>query len=440
MDITVFGGGYVGLVSAACFAEIGHRVCCVDTNAGRIASLEQGIMPFHEPKMPELLARHRHNGNLSFTTSAEAGIEFGEVLMIAVGTPTAGDGAADLTQVFGVAEQIGAGLKRPKLVVVKSTVPAGTSARVEHIIRDAITRRGAGVAVRVISSPEFLREGSAVADCMQPDRIILGSTDPAARDQLRALYAPLDLEPDRFIEMDGPSAELTKYAANLMLAARISLMNELANLAEMVGADIEAVRRGIGSDPRIGPAFLAAGIGYGGSCFPKDIRALLHLGRAVAVPLPVAEAVGELNRNQPLRVIAKLRDHFGDNLTGRVIAMWGLAYKAGTDDIRESPARVILQALWDAGCAVQGYDRHAADSLQAAVGARGDLRLIDAPLKALESADALVIATEDPVYAQADPAKIRECLKGDLLIDGRNLLDPETVRRAGLVYSGFGRG
>ena len=440
MDITVFGGGYVGLVSAACFAEIGHRVCCVDTNAQRIASLEQGIMPFHEPKMPELLARHRQNGNMSFTASAQAGIEFGEVLMIAVGTPTAEDGAADLTQVFGVAEQIGAMVKRPKLVVVKSTVPAGTCAKVSRFIQDGITKRGAGVTVQVISSPEFLREGSAVDDCMRPDRIILGATDPAARDHLRELYAPLKLEPERFIEMSEASAELTKYAANLMLAARISLMNELANLAEPLGADIEAVRRGIGSDPRIGPAFLSAGCGYGGSCFPKDIRALLHLGRALAVPLPVAEAVAELNRNQPLRVIAKLRDHFGDNLSGRVVAMWGLAYKAGTDDIRESPARVILQALWEAGCTVQAHDRHAADSLKAAVGAREDLRLFDDPLKALEAADALVIATEDPAYGQADPAKIREHLKGDLLIDGRNLLDPKSVRGAGLVYSGFGRG
>ena len=439
MDITVFGSGYVGLVSAACFAELGHRICCVDPNAGRIADLERGVMPFHEPGMPELLARHRDSQKLSFTTRPDEGVAFGEALMIAVGTPTAGDGAADLSQVFQVAESIGATAKAPKLVIVKSTVPAGSSARVEHIIRDAVTRRGAGVSVRVITSPEFLREGSAVDDCMRPDRIILGSADPAARDALRELYAPLKLAPERFIEMDPASAELTKYAANLMLAARISLINELANLAEPVGADIEAVRRGIGADRRIGPAFLNAGCGYGGSCFPKDIRALLHLGRAESVALPVAEAVAELNRNQPLRVIAKLRDHLGERLDGQAIALWGLAYKAGTDDIRESPARVILEALREAGCDIHAHDSHAGANLRAVYGEDGDVHLHDDPYAALEPAAALIIATEDPVYRDADPARIRETLRGDLLIDGRNLLDPEAVRRAGLVYSGFGR-
>ncbi|WP_185984575.1 UDP-glucose dehydrogenase family protein [Aureimonas mangrovi] len=440
MKITVFGTGYVGLVQGAVLAGAGHEVLCIDNDPKKIEGLKRGVVPIHEPGLEALVTQCVAEGLLHFSTDAQAGVAFSQVQMIAVGTPPDEDGSADLRHVLAVARTIATHMAEPKVFVVKSTVPVGTSARVTEAAEAVLSERGrSSLAVAVVSNPEFLKEGAAVADCTRPDRIIVGCEDDAALEILRELYAPFNRNHEKMIVMDVRSAELTKYAANCMLATRISFMNEIANLAEIVGADIEQVRRGIGSDPRIGYHFIYPGIGYGGSCFPKDIAALIRTAEGVEYEPFVLKAVHQRNEAQKSVLFDKVAAYFGGDLAGRRIALWGLAFKPDTEDMREASSRVLMEALWAAGASVQAYDPVAMEECQRIYGERADLTLCGTKEAALKGADALLIATEWKMFRAPAFETIAAGLTNPVIFDGRNLYEPAIVARHGLEYHSIGR-
>ena len=439
MKITIVGTGYVGLVSGACFAEVGNEVLCLDLDASKIRTLEAGEIPIYEPGLLEVVKRNRAAGRLHFTTDVERAVRFGTVQCIAVGTPPGEDGSADLQHVIAAARTIGRHMTEYRVIVDKSTVPVGTADKVRTALAEELRRRGADTPFAVVSNPEFLKEGAAVEDFMRPDRIVVGADDPKAIQIMRALYAPFQRNHDRFFLMDVRSAELTKYAANAMLATRISFMNELANLAERLGADIEEVRRGIGSDPRIGFHFLYAGAGYGGSCFPKDVKALIHTAEEAGGVLPILEAVHEVNSAQKKVLARKILARFGGKLSGRHIAVWGLAFKQNTDDVREASSRVLIEELVANGATVTAYDPVAMPAAKRALAGLAGIRYAESPLAALDGADALAVVTEWQEFRSPDFEAIRTRLKTPAIFDGRNLYDPAQLKRLGLEYHPIGR-
>lgn len=441
MKVTIFGTGYVGLVTGACLAEVGHQVMCVDVDAGKVERLKQGIIPIYEPGLETIVRENTANGHLQFTTSAIEGAEFGTVQIIAVGTPPGEDGSADLQYVLAVADSIGRHMPAGRIIVDKSTVPVGTADKVKARVQAALNERGVDFGFNVVSNPEFLKEGAAVADCMRPDRIVIGSDSAGAEETMRELYAPFNRNHDRIIVMDIRSAELTKYAANAMLATKISFMNELANIAERLGADMEHVRHGIGSDPRIGYHFIYAGCGYGGSCFPKDVQALARTAAEVGYDAALLNAVESVNGRQKQRLFQLICDHFGgeNKLAGRTIGLWGLAFKPNTDDMRAAPSRTLMEALWKAGARVQAYDPESMEETQHIYGHRDDLALCGTKEAVLRGADALVICTEWKAFRVPDFDALG-MLSNKLIFDGRNLYDPVQMKENGWTYYGIGRG
>ena len=439
MRVTIFGSGYVGLVTGACLADAGNHVICVDVDAGKIERLNKGEVPIHEPGLDALIKRNSKAGRLEFTTDAVRAVAHGLFQLIAVGTPPGEDGSADLKYVLAVAKTIGENLNSYAVVMTKSTVPVGTADKVKAQVLASLASRQATTEFDVVSNPEFLKEGAAIADFMKPDRVVVGTDNPRTMELLRALYEPFTRNHDRFVVMDVRSAELTKYAANAMLATKISFMNELANIAERVGADIEAVRVGIGSDPRIGYSFIYPGTGYGGSCFPKDVRALARSAREVNYEAKILEAVEAVNDRQKSILVDKLRTHFKGELKGMTIALWGLAFKPNTDDMREAPARVIMEELWSAGAKVQAFDPVAMKEAQHLYGKRADLKLAASAYEAVEGADALLIATEWQEFRSPDFDKLKATLKNAAIFDGRNLYNPELLSRFGFSYYPIGR-
>jgi UDPglucose 6-dehydrogenase len=440
MQVTIFGTGYVGLVTGTCLAEVGNDVVCVDIDAGKIDRLNRGELPIFEPGLEELVADNHKAGRIQFTTDAARAIAHAQVLVIAVGTPPDEDGSADLTHVLTVARTIGSHLDRYAVVVNKSTVPVGTADKVKAAIAAQLAARGAAIEFDVVSNPEFLKEGDAVKDCMRPDRIVVGSDSARAVEMLKGLYGPFNRNHERLVLMDVRSAELTKYAANAMLATKISFMNEIANIAERVGADIELVRHGIGSDPRIGYSFIYPGAGYGGSCFPKDVQALDRTARQFGYTPRLLESVEAVNAAQKQRLFALIQQHFGGKLQGKAIAVWGLAFKPNTDDMREAPARVLLEQLWQAGASVRAYDPEAGHEARRLFGARADFSLCDDAFAALTGADALAIVTEWKTFWSPDFARVKAVLRTPVIFDGRNIYDPKLVEAAGIAYYGIGRG
>jgi UDPglucose 6-dehydrogenase len=439
MRITIFGTGYVGLVTGTCLAEVGNDVVCLDVDADKIARLERGEMPIFEPGLAELVVSNAATKRLRFTTDAVSAITHGQILFIAVGTPPDEDGSADLSHVLTVARTIGQYIDGYRVVVNKSTVPVGTADRVSEAIAGELAKRDVNVEFDVVSNPEFLKEGDAVKDCMRPDRIVLGSDSARAVEQLKALYAPFNRNHERIVLMDVRSAELTKYAANAMLATKISFMNEMANIAERVGADIELVRHGIGSDPRIGYSFIYPGAGYGGSCFPKDVQALERTARAHSYEARLLDAVESVNRAQKEKLHELIERHFGD-VRGKTIAIWGLAFKPNTDDMREAPSRYLVERLWSSGATVRAYDPEALGEARRIWGERDDLVLCEEPYAALDAADALAIVTEWKAFWSPDFGRIRASLRAPVIFDGRNIYEPRTVESAGIAYYGIGRG
>lgn len=439
MKIAVIGTGYVGLVTGACLAEVGNEVLCMDVDARKIDILKSGGIPIYEPGLEDMVKRNIAAGRLTFTTDAKASALFGEIQFIAVGTPPDEDGSADLRYVVAAARNIGRHMNSFKLVVDKSTVPVGTADRVKATIQEELQARGLGIEFSVASNPEFLKEGAAVDDFMKPDRIVIGTDDEKAAQLLRSLYSPFQRNHDRLISMDVHSAELTKYAANAMLATRISFMNELAVLAEKLGADIEHVRHGIGADPRIGYHFLYAGCGYGGSCFPKDVQALRRTAQENNTPLRVLDAVEQANEAQKSVLVNKLCTRFGNDLRNRRFALWGVAFKPNTDDMRAAPSRVMLEALWSMGASISAYDPAAMDETRRIYGERADLTLADGPMDALSGADALLIVTEWKAFRSPNFATMKSLLKNPVIFDGRNLYDPAIVRTQGFEYFPIGR-
>ena len=440
MKVTVIGTGYVGLVTGACLAEMGNHVVCLDVDERKIRMLNDGGIPIHEPGLEEIVARNRAAGRLEFTTDVAMAVGHGTLQFIGVGTPPDEDGSADMQYVLAAAASIGRHMTDYKVIVAKSTVPVGTADRVRQTVAAALAKRGVALDFPVVSTTELLKEGAAVEDCMRPDRIIVGADDERAILLMRALYQPFMRNHDRMQLMDPRSAEFTKYAANAMLATRISFMNELALLAEQVGADIEQVRRGIGSDPRIGTHFLYAGAGYGGSCFPKDVKALIHTGQAHGVPLQVLTAVEAANERQKHVLVDKVCARFGQDLSGRCFAVWGLAFKPNTDDMREAPSRVIVAQLLQRGATVQAYDPVAMDEGRRVLGGAPGLRFADSAHAALDGADALLLVTEWKEFRTPDFDHIKATLKQPVLFDGRNQWDPALLRQVGLEYHGIGRG
>ncbi len=439
MKITMIGTGYVGLVSGACLAEVGNDVLCYDVDARKIGVLNDGGIPIHEPGLADMVARNRAAGRLRFTTDAAASVAHGRIQFIAVGTPPDEDGSADLQHVVAAARTIGRHMEAHRIVVDKSTVPVGTADAVRSAIGAALAERGAAVPFTVVSNPEFLKEGAAVEDFMRPDRVVIGSDDEEATRIMRALYAPFQRNHERLIVMDVRSAELTKYAANAMLATRISFMNEIANLAERLGADVEQVRRGIGADPRIGYHFLYPGVGYGGSCFPKDVKAIIKTGRDAGLELQVLEAVERANDAQKHVLPAKIARRFGADLAGRRFALWGLAFKPNTDDMREAPSRVLIADLLARGAAVCAYDPAAMPEARGIYAGEARVTLAESPLAAAADADALVIVTEWKEFRSPDFDGLKGRLKQPVIFDGRNLYDPGLVRSAGFEYFPIGR-
>ncbi|RQW82494.1 MAG: UDP-glucose/GDP-mannose dehydrogenase family protein [Methylococcus sp.] len=440
MKVTIFGSGYVGLVTGACLAEVGNEVICVDIDQGKIDRLNQGEVPIHEPGLDSLIERNRASGRLRFTTDVDEGVAHGLFQFIAVGTPPDEDGSADLQYVTAVARSIGQRMTDYRVIVNKSTVPVGTADRVRETVSAALVERQAKLEFDVVSNPEFLKEGAAIDDFMKPDRIVVGTDNPRTTELLRAMYAPFNRNHDRLVCMDIRSAELTKYAANAMLATKISFMNELANLAERLGADIEKVRLGIGSDPRIGYHFIYPGCGYGGSCFPKDVKALERTARDVGYPAQLLQAVEGVNERQKLSLFDKIRAYFQGDLTGKTLAIWGLAFKPNTDDMREASSRVLMEKLWAAGARVRAFDPVAMEETRRIYGERSDLMLCDSPEAALRGADALAIVTEWNVFRSPDFDGIRQALSRPAIFDGRNLYDPVQLRALGFDYYGIGRG
>jgi UDPglucose 6-dehydrogenase len=440
VKVTVFGSGYVGLVTGACFADAGNQVLCVDIDADKVARLHKGEIPIHEPGLEQIVKRNFDKGRLRFTTDAVEGIRHGLFQFIAVGTPPEEDGSADLSHVLAVAETIGRHMTDFRIVVDKSTVPVGTADKVRERIERTLAERSAKVEFDVVSNPEFLKEGAAVSDFMKPDRIVIGTDNPRTAELLRSLYEPYTRNHDRMIVMDVRSAELTKYAANAMLATKISFMNEMANLAERMGADIEKVRLGIGSDPRIGYSFIYPGAGYGGSCFPKDVKALVHSAGEHGFEAELLASVEAVNARQKQLLFRKIQAFFGGALKGRTIALWGLAFKPNTDDMREAPSRDLMEALWAAGAKVRAYDPVAMSEARRIYGERADLVLAESAEHALAGADALAILTEWQEFRSPDFDMIRERLSEPVIFDGRNLYDPGLVKSLGVRYFAIGRG
>lgn len=440
MKVTVFGIGYVGLVQGAVLAEVGHDVICVDVDSTKVERLKQGIIPIYEPGLENLVKENHNAGRLHFTTDAAEGVKHGEVQFIAVGTPPDEDGSADLKYVLAVAQTIAQHMERPQIIIDKSTVPVGTADLVTARIREVLAQRGReDLAFDVASNPEFLKEGSAVADCMRPERIVIGTASKETEEVLRELYAPFNRNHEKIIVMDVRSAELTKYAANCMLATKISFMNEIANLAERLGADIEMVRQGIGSDPRIGYHFIYAGAGYGGSCFPKDVQALIRTADSIDFDAKLLKAVEARNNQQKTVLFQKIHQHFNGDLQGKTFALWGLSFKPNTDDMRDAPSRVLMEALWKAGAKVQAYDPAAMEEAQRIYGHRDDLSLCGTKEAALKGADALVIVTEWQAFKAPDFEFIKQQLKESVLFDGRNLFELKKMFKFGVKYASFGR-
>ncbi len=435
----MIGTGYVGLVTGACFAEVGNDVLCLDVDARKIDILNAGGVPIHEPGLEAMIRRNVAAGRLRFTTDIDAAVAHGTLQFIAVGTPPDEDGSADMQYVLAAARNIGSRMTEYKIVVDKSTVPVGTADRVRETIAAELAARGSDLGFAVVSNPEVLKEGAAVEDFMRPDRVVIGASDERAITAMRAVYAPFQRNHERLLVMDVRSAELTKYAANAMLATRISFMNELANLADGLGADIEHVRQGIGSDSRIGYYFLYPGVGYGGSCFPKDVKALQHTATELGRPLRILDAVEAVNEAQKLRLVEKIVARMGENLAGRTFALWGLAFKPNTDDMREAPALEIVAALAARGARVVAYDPVAMTEAKRVFGAAPHVAYASSPMAALAGADALVVVTEWKEFRSPDFDAIRAQLKSPLVFDGRNLYDPAQVRAAGLEYFGIGR-
>jgi UDPglucose 6-dehydrogenase len=443
MNVTVIGTGYVGLVTGACLADAGNHVFCLDLDENKIARLNRGEIPIFEPGLEPIVKRNRDAGRLHFSTEVAASVAHGEVQLIAVGTPPGEDGSADLQHVLSAARAIGRHMEGYKVVVTKSTVPVGTADKVKHAIIEEQKQQGrlskTFIDFTVVSNPEFLKEGAAVEDFMRPDRIILGAEDPRAIALLRQLYAPFQRNRERVIVMAVRSAELTKYAANAMLATRISFMNEVANLAEAIGADIEEVRRGIGSDPRIGYQFLYPGAGFGGSCFPKDVKALQRTAAQAGRPLRVVNAVEEVNEAQKHVLADKIRTRFDEQLRGKRIAVWGLAFKANTDDMREAPSLALIEDLVKAGASVRAYDPAAGAEAKKIFQESSEVEIVDAAMDALEGADALAVVTEWQEFRSPDFGAIKKALKIPAIFDGRNLYDPSALKAQGLEYYPIGR-
>ncbi len=440
MNVTVFGTGYVGLVQGAVLADVGHNVVCVDVDANKVERLNQGDIPIYEPGLEPLVKENHAAGRLRFTTDAAEGIKHGQVQFIAVGTPPDEDGSADLKYVLAVAETIAQHMERDLVIINKSTVPVGTADKVRDKVDGVLESRGRkDLRFDVVSNPEFLKEGSAVSDCQRPDRIIIGTESRIAEDMLRELYAPFSRQQDKMIVMDVRSAELTKYAANCMLATKISFMNEMANLAERLGADIEMVRQGIGSDPRIGYHFIYPGVGYGGSCFPKDVQALIRTAGDIDFDAKVLKAVEARNEEQKTTLFQKIHKHYQGNLAGKTFALWGLAFKPNTDDMREAPSRVLMEALWQAGAKVQAYDPEAMEETQRIYGNRDDLTLCGTKEAALRGADALAIVTEWQSFRAPDFELIKQQLTEPLIFDGRNMFEPRRMAIKGIGYHSIGR-
>jgi UDPglucose 6-dehydrogenase len=440
MRVTIFGSGYVGLVTGACLADAGNHVICVDVDEAKIARLNRGEVPIHEPGLDDLIERNSKAGRLEFTTDAKKAVAHGLFQIIAVGTPPDEDGSADLRYVLAVARTIAENLQDYAIVMTKSTVPVGTADKVKAEITSTLAKRGAHVEFDVVSNPEFLKEGAAIADFMKPDRVVVGTDNPRTMELLRALYEPFTRSRERFVVMDVRSSELTKYAANAMLATKISFMNELANIAERVGADIEKVRVGIGSDPRIGYSFIYPGSGYGGSCFPKDVKALVRSAREVGYEAQVLKAVEEVNETQKGFIARKVRKHFGDDLSGRCFALWGLAFKPNTDDMREAPSLTVINELLEAGATIRAFDPVAMKEAQRVLQGRQGIEYVEDAHAALEGADALLIITEWQQFRSPDFDLIRSRLKQPVIFDGRNLYNPGLMRRFGFQYYGVGRG
>lgn len=440
MRVSMIGTGYVGLVTGACLAEVGNDVVCLDIDARKIDMLKKGQIPIFEPGLDVLVARNAAAGRLRFTTDIAESVAHGTVQFIGVGTPPDEDGSADLKYVLAAAADIGRHMNDYRLVVTKSTVPVGTADKVRATVQKELKKRGVDAEFHVASNPEFLKEGAAVADFMRPDRIVVGAEDERAIRLMKQLYAPFQRHHERLIMMDIKSAEMTKYAANAMLATRISFMNELALLAEKLGVDIEHVRHGMGSDPRIGYDFLYAGCGYGGSCFPKDVQALGRTAREVDMELKILKAVEAVNSRQKNVLLDKIVRRFGDDLSGRRIAVWGLAFKPNTDDMREAPSRLLIEGLWKLGATVTAFDPAAMEETQRIYGEDPRLTLVERPMQALKDADALAIVTEWKEFKSPDFEAIRDALKEPVIFDGRNLYEPEFVREYGLEYYGIGRG
>jgi UDPglucose 6-dehydrogenase len=440
MKVTVFGIGYVGLVQAAVLAEVGHDVLCIDVDASKVENLKKGIIPIFEPGLTPLVMQNYESGRLKFSTNAEEGVNHGTMQFIAVGTPPDEDGSADLKYVTAVARTIAEHMQDHKVVIDKSTVPVGTADRVRAVMEETLKARGAEIAFDVVSNPEFLKEGAAVSDCMRPERIVVGTDNDEVVELLRELYEPFNRNHDRMILMDIRSAELTKYAANCMLATKISFMNEISNLAERLGADIEKVRQGIGSDSRIGYSFIYPGCGYGGSCFPKDVQALIRTAEQIGYKPRLLQAVEDVNDSQKNKLPTFIKRHFGDNLQGKTFALWGLSFKPNTDDMREASSRVLMEALWQAGAFVQAFDPEAMDEAQRVYGHRSDLKLMGTKEAALQGADGLVICTEWQNFRAPDFDVIKNALKEPVIFDGRNLYDPERISKRGFVYYAIGRG
>ncbi len=441
MRVTIFGSGYVGLVTGACLAEAGNHVVCVDVDAGKIERLNKGEVPIHEPGLDALIKRNAEAGRLEFTTDAPKAVEHGLFQIIAVGTPPDEDGSADLRYVLAAARTIGTHVNRYTIVITKSTVPVGTADKVRKQIDTTFAERGVNFEFDVVSNPEFLKEGAAIQDFMKPDRVVIGTDNPRTQELMRALYEPFTRQHDRLIVMDIRSSELTKYAANAMLATKISFMNELANIAERVGADIEKVRVGIGSDPRIGYSFIYPGAGYGGSCFPKDVQALVRSSREVGHQPEILSAVESVNKRQKELLFEKMRRHFADQgLKGRTVALWGLAFKPNTDDMREAPSRTMIDLLQKAGVGVRAYDPVAGAEAARIYGNSAGFTLCRNAYEAADGADALAIITEWPEFRSPDFERLKKILKSPLIFDGRNLYDPGMVGRFGLTYYAIGRG
>ncbi|MDT0582699.1 UDP-glucose dehydrogenase family protein [Brumicola blandensis] len=439
MKVTVFGIGYVGLVQAAVLAEVGHDVVCVDVDQNKVDNLEKGIIPIYEPGLTPLVTSNFEQGRVKFTTDAEKGVTHGEVVFIAVGTPPDEDGSADLKYVQAVAKTIATHMQKHKIIINKSTVPVGTADKVIATVSETLKELNKDLTFDVVSNPEFLKEGAAVNDCMRPDRIILGTESEFAEKKLRELYSPFNRNHDKIIVMDVRSAELTKYAANCMLATKISFMNEMSNLAELMGADIENVRKGIGSDPRIGYQFIYPGCGYGGSCFPKDVQALVRSANGVGYKAKILESVEAVNYRQKEKLFDYLMDFYKGDLKGNTIALWGLSFKPNTDDMREASSRVLMEKLWEQGAKVQAFDPEAMEETQRIYGNRSDLSLMGTKEATLNNADCLVICTEWQAFRAPDFELIKSSIKDPVVFDGRNLFEPSLMSEYGLHYYAIGR-